>query len=39
MKRGDYLSIKIVFRDNSLNYISNDYKKLERFSTTDKYRN
>ena len=36
-ERGDYLGIKIVFRDNSLNYISNDYKKLERFSTTDKY--
>lgn len=36
-ERGDYLGIKIVFRDNSLNYISNDYKKLERFSATDKY--
>ena len=36
-ERGDYLGIKFIFRDNSLNYISNDYKKLERFSYTEKY--
>ena len=36
-ERGDYIGIKLSFKDNSSNFISNKYKKLNRFSSSKKH--
>ena len=35
---GDYLGIKFIFRNNSLNYVSNKYKELDSFSNLEKHK-